>query len=154
LVWYFYHFLQFSRISLALAEKEKRKDMKSIGPKPAQVSPLVEESTRARARMQTMHKDPYCFKKPELSSPYYFYESLTVTVRPLNFYSFTELGSRWWMATHRSLASLYQPDHAKTGAPERQTPNRTSPNHFPPLNFTNKALNHPVHGDSADSQRN
>jgi hypothetical protein len=58
------------------------------------------------------------------------------------------------MATHRSPVSLYRSDHAKTGAPERQTPNRTPPNHFPPLNFTNETLNHPVHRDSADSQRN
>jgi hypothetical protein len=37
-----------------------------------------------------------------------------------------------------------------TGAFARQTPNWTPPNHFPSLNFTNGAPNHPVHEDSAD----
>jgi hypothetical protein len=44
-------FIQFSRISLALAEKEKEKDRNSAGPQPAQVSPLLEKAP-ARPRWQ------------------------------------------------------------------------------------------------------
>jgi hypothetical protein len=47
-------FLQFSRISLALAEKEKEKDMNSSGPNLAQVGPSTGDTTplRARARLR------------------------------------------------------------------------------------------------------
>jgi hypothetical protein len=36
--------------------------MNSPGPELAQVGPLLEKSARARARMQTLHRGPCCFK--------------------------------------------------------------------------------------------
>jgi hypothetical protein len=51
------------------------------------------------------------------------------------------------MAEVRTPMRLDWPDHAKTGTPERQTPNSSPINGFPSLNFTN---GYPVcsgHGD-------
>jgi hypothetical protein len=43
-------FLQFSRIVVALVEKEKENGMNSFGPKPARAGPTEEENAHARAR--------------------------------------------------------------------------------------------------------
>jgi hypothetical protein len=70
------------------------------------------------------------------------------------FYSFTARDPRQRTARGRTPVSLCRLIHTTAGAPERQTPNQTLPKSFPSLNFTNKALNHPVHGGSAGSPRN
>jgi hypothetical protein len=70
------------------------------------------------------------------------------------FYSFTARGPRQRTAWGRTLVRLCRLIHATAGGPEQQIPNQTPPKSFPSLNFTNKALNHPIHGGSADSPRN
>jgi hypothetical protein len=46
--------------------------------------------------------------------------------------------------------SLYRPDFLMMGALLQLKPNSRPNNRFPSTNFTNGALNHPGHGDSAN----
>jgi hypothetical protein len=125
--------------------------MNSVGLNSAQPAYSMGESARARARGAVLQRNPSGFEYLNKNLAHYLTGSLTFAKKPLHFYLFTVSSPRRRTAETGAPASLYRPDHAKIGAPVRRTPNWTPPNHFPSLNFTNEALNHPIHGDSADN---
>jgi hypothetical protein len=64
-----------------------------------------------------------------------------------NFYFFAGGGPRRRGARPRSGEQLYRPNRAMTGAPERWTPNKTYPEHFPQPNFIYGPMVCSGHGD-------
>jgi hypothetical protein len=148
LVCIFTIFLQFSKIDLVLAEKEKEKSMNSTGRIPAQVGPSpgkMRTSPRPRRQFYT-----------EISTVLNNSNQVLCTIamsrwqflkRSMDFYSFTPPDPRRRRARPSSSELLDRPNGARVGASERSTPNSSSEECFPSTNFWIGALQFSAHGD-------
>jgi hypothetical protein len=108
--------------------------------------------TRPRApTVSILHRGPWSFEIPVKNPLHCFSVSITSAQKPLPFLFLHNPRSPTVGGGAATPASPYRPENATAMLPHCTIPNSTPNNHFPSLNFTSEALNHSIHGDSADN---